>query len=69
MKFFNKKDTKKKETVKLPMSRKTKSAVSMVENVFIKSFHLKDAKYVFRLLCPIVPAINAAVSRKITDPI
>ncbi|WP_321015468.1 hypothetical protein [Hungatella effluvii] len=51
------------------MSRKTKSAVSMVENVFIKSFHLKDAKYVFRLLCPIVPAINAAVSRKITDPI
>ena len=27
MKFFNKKDTKKKETVKLPMSRKTKRAL------------------------------------------
>ena len=27
MKFFSKKDTKKKETVKLPMSRKTKRAL------------------------------------------
>lgn len=30
MKFFSKKDTQKKETVKLPMSRKTKRALMAV---------------------------------------